>query len=126
VDIMLVPGALAVPYIKSGRVRPIAILGSSRAPSLADVPTLTEEGVAGFEGGSWTALFAPKGTPESIVLLLNAEVRKIVERNRETGTMFIDGIQVPQGSTPEALGVTLREDVTRWGRLARELGIKPE
>jgi len=40
--------------------------------------------------------------------------------------MFIDGIQVPQGSTPEALGVTLREDVTRWGRLARELGIKPE
>jgi len=126
VDIMLVPGALAVPYIKSGRVRPIAILGSSRAPSLADVPTLTEEGVAGFEGGSWTALFAPKGTPESIVLLLNAEVRKIVERNRETGTMFIDGIQVPQGSTPEALGVTLREDVTRWGRLARELVIKPE
>jgi tripartite-type tricarboxylate transporter receptor subunit TctC len=126
VDIMLVPGAIAVPQIKAGKIRPIAVLGGVRAPSFPDVPTLTEAGLPGFEGGSWTGLFAPKGTPESIVRLLNTEVRKIVDRNRETGTMFVPGLQVPEGSTPEALGAMMREDVVKWGQLARELGLKPE
>jgi tripartite-type tricarboxylate transporter receptor subunit TctC len=126
VDLMLIPGSVAMPYIKSGKLRPIAVLGRTRVPSLPDVPTLTEDGLPGFEAGSWTALFAAKGTPEKIVQALNSEVQKILQQNRERGALFIEGLQVPRGSTPEELGTLLREDVARWRRLAQEVGVKPE
>lgn len=126
VDVMLVPGPLSVPHIKSGKLRPIAIFANSRAPSLPDVPTITEEGYAGFGGGAWSGLFAPKGTPAKIVQLLNAEVQKYVRRNRETGTLFIEGIQVPESSTPKEMATLLREEVAKWQRVAKEVGIKPE
>lgn len=126
VDVMLVPGALAIPNIKSGRVKPIAIMGHTRAPIIPDVPTFTESGVPGFEGASWTGLFAPRGTPRGVVLLLNSEIKKILDHNRDTGTMYTAGIQEPRGSTPEELGVLVREDVQRWRTVAESVGIKPE
>ena len=126
VDVLLVPGPLSVPHIKSGKMWPIAIFANSRAPILPDVPTITEEGYAGFGGGAWSGLFAPKGTPEKIVQLLNAEVQKYVRRNRETGTLFIEGIQVPESSTPREMAALVREEVAKWQRVAKEVGIKPE
>jgi tripartite-type tricarboxylate transporter receptor subunit TctC len=126
VDVLLVPGPLSIPHIKSGKMRPIAIFANSRAPVLPDVPTITEEGYAGFGGGAWSGLFAPKGTPEKIVQLLNAEVQKYVRRNRETGTLFIEGIQVPESTTPQEMAALVREEVAKWQRVAREVGIKPE
>ena len=126
VDVMLVPGALAIPNIKSGQLKPIAIVGHARAPIIPDVPTFTESGVPGFEGGSWTGLFAPKGTPKSVVTLLNGEIKKILDHNRDSGTMYIEGIQVPRGSTPEELGEIMREDVVKWRTVAQSVGIKPE
>ena len=126
VDVLLVPGPLSIPHIKSGKLRPLAIFANSRAPILPDVPTITEEGYAGFGGGAWSGLFAPKGTPEKIVQLLNAEVQKYVRRNRETGTLFIEGIQVPESSTPQEMAALVREEVAKWQRVAKEVGIKPE
>ena len=126
VDVMLVPGPLSIPHIKAGKLRPIALFNSSRAPSLPDVPTITEEGYPGFGGGAWSGLFAPKGTPASIIRLLNAEVQKYVRRNRETGTLFIEGIQVPQSSTPQEMSTLVRDEVAKWQRVAKEVGIKPE
>jgi tripartite-type tricarboxylate transporter receptor subunit TctC len=126
VDVMLVPGALAIPNIKSGKLKPIAIVGHARAPVIPDVPTFTQSGVPGFEGGSWTGLFAPKGTPKSVVELLNTEIKKILDHNRDTNTMYTEGIQEPRGSTPEELGVLVREDVAKWRAVAESVGIKPE
>lgn len=126
VDVMLVPGSLALPHIRSGKMRPLAIFADTRAPSVPDVPTMAEEGYEGFGEGGWTGLFAPKGTPESVVRLLNAEVRKIVDRHREKGTLHIEGIQVSRGSTPEELGTLVRSEVAKWRQLAQEVGIKPE
>ena len=125
-DVMLVPGPLSIPHIKSGKMRPIAILANARAPSLPDVPTMDEEGYKGFGGGGWSGLFAPKGTPEKIIQLLNAEVQKYVRRNRETGTLFIEGIQVPASSTPKEMAALVRDEVAMWQRVAKEIGIKPE
>ena len=126
VDVMLVPGPLSIPHIKAGKLRPLAIFANSRAPVLPDVPTMTEEGYAGFGGGAWSGLFAPKGTPDKIVQLLNAEVRKYVRRNRETGTLFIEGIQVPQSSTSKEMAILVRDEVAKWQRVAKEIGLKPE
>jgi tripartite-type tricarboxylate transporter receptor subunit TctC len=126
VEALLVPGPLSIPHIKSGKMRPIAIFNDRRAPSLPDVPTITEEGYAGFGGGAWSGLFAPKGTPEKIIRLLNAEVQKYVRHNRETGTLFIEGIQVPESSTPQAMATLVRNEVAKWQRIAKEVGLKPE
>ena len=126
VEVMLVPGPLSVPHIKSGKMRPIAIFNDARAPVLPDVPTITEEGYRGFGGGAWSGLLAPKGTPENIVKVLNAEIQKIVNRNRETGTLFIEGIQVPRSSTPQEMAAIVRDEVAKWQRVAKEVGIKPE
>jgi len=126
VDVMLVPGPLSVPHIKSGKMRPIAIFAKSRAPVIPDVPTIVEEGYPGFGGGAWSGLFAPKGTPDKIVQLLNTEVRKYVRRNRETGTLFVEGIEVPESSSPKEMAALVREEVAKWKRVAKEVGIKPE
>ena len=126
VDVMLVPGPLSIPHIKSGKLRPLAVFGNARAPVLPDVPTITEEGYPGFGGGAWSGLFAPRGTPDKIVQLLNAEVQKYVRRNRETGTLFIEGIQVPESSTSKEMAVLVRDEVAKWQRVAKEVGLKPE
>lgn len=126
VDVMLVPGALAVPHITSGKLKPIAIVGPARSPVLPEVPTFTESGISGFDGGSWTGLFAPKGTPRDVIDLLNAEIRKVLDHNRATKTMFIEGIQVPRHSTPEELAALMREDVAKWRTIAESVGIRPE
>lgn len=123
VDVMLVPGAIALPYIKAGKLTPLAVLARARAPALPDVPTLAEEGLRGFEQGSWTGLFAPKGTPKPVVLALNAEIQKILERRVREKKFFIEGLEVPRGSTPGELATLLRDDVARWRRLAEEAGV---
>jgi tripartite-type tricarboxylate transporter receptor subunit TctC len=126
VDVMLVPGALSLQHIKAGKLKPLAILGAKRSPALPDVPTMTESGVPGFEGGSWTGLFAPKGTPPEVIQILNVEVRKALEKSRENPALYVEGIQVPGGSTPAELAAIMREDVVKWRRMAEEIGIKPE
>lgn len=123
VDVMLVPGAIALPYIKTGKLTPMAVLAAARSPVVPDVPTLAEEGLPGFEQGSWTALFAPKATPKAIVLTLNAEIQRILERRTREKTLFIEGLEVPRPSTPDELGALLRDDVARWRRLAEEAGV---
>jgi len=125
-DVMLVPGAIALPYLKADKLKPLAVLAASRSPALPDVPTLGEEGLPGFDRGSWTALFAPKGTPKSVVLALNGEIRKILDRRIEEKTLFIEGLEVPHASTPEELEALLTEDVARWRQLASEAGVKRE
>jgi tripartite-type tricarboxylate transporter receptor subunit TctC len=126
VDVMLVPGALSLQHIKSGKLKPLALLGPKRSPALPDVPTVTESGVVGFEGGSWTGLFAPKGTQPDVIAILNTEVRKALEKSRENPALYVEGIQVPGGSTSAELGTLVREDVVKWRRMAEEIGIKPE
>ncbi|HYC47769.1 MAG TPA: tripartite tricarboxylate transporter substrate binding protein [Burkholderiales bacterium] len=127
VEVMLVPGPLSVPHIKAGKMRPLAIFNDEgRSPVFPNVPTIAEEGLRGYGAGAWSGMLVPKGTPPHIINLLNAEIRKIVERNRQTGNQFIEGIQVPRSSTPAGMAKILREEVALWKRVAQEIGFKPE
>lgn len=126
VESLLVPGPLSVPHIKAGKMRPLAIFNDVRSPVFPDVPTMAEYGYRGFGGGAWSGMLAPKGTPEHIVNLLSSEIQKIVARNRQSGALFIPGIQVPKSSTPKEMAVILREEVARWQRVAQQIGMKPE
>ena len=113
----------AVPFAKTGKVRPIAVMSLKRSPALPDVPTVAELGYKDFEANTWFAVFAPAKTPAAVLDLLNAEINKaqavksVLER--------FDTLSLEPGRIDRA---TLRRyvetEVLKWGQLVKELNIK--
>jgi tripartite-type tricarboxylate transporter receptor subunit TctC len=113
----------AVPFAKTGKVRPIAVMSLKRSPALPDVPTVAELGYKDFEANTWFAVFAPAKTPTAVLDLLNAEINKaqavksVLER--------FDNLSLEPGRMDRA---TLRRyvetEVLKWGQLVKELNIK--
>ena len=100
------------------------LLNSRVCVAATGYPTKPVKVVDGVSG-SWSALFAPKGTPREIVMKLNAEVGKILE-NKEMRDFYVERFLVPMGGTPEGLGERLREDIARWRDLIQKIGIVPQ
>jgi len=110
---------VGIPHIKAGKLRPLAVLQTSRSPLLPDVPTLEEIGIKGITLGSWTALMAPAGTPPEIVSRLSAEVARIMSLP-EVRERLVTLYQEPVGSTPAELAATVEADLAKWRRIARD------
>jgi tripartite-type tricarboxylate transporter receptor subunit TctC len=127
VSAMVVDTISALPQIRDGRLRPLAVLMPERTPLLPEVPTLAEAGLPGYDIISWAALFGPARLPEPVVRALNAAVRErwpgadpaLRARFGEIGF-------VPGHSSPEELGEQVRRDILRWGEAIRRAGIQPE
>jgi tripartite-type tricarboxylate transporter receptor subunit TctC len=120
VGLVNVPPALA--HLRSGRLRALAVTGAAREPSLPDVPTLAEAGVAGYDFSVWVGLFAPAGTPPERVAQLNAAIAKALEAADVRERLTASGI-VPVASTPVALADTVRRERALVESVAREAGI---
>ena len=115
----------AVPFAKTGKVRPIAVMSLKRSPALPDVPTVAELGYKDFEANTWFAVFAPAKTPATVLDLLNAEINKaqavksVLER--------FDNLSLEPGRMDRAtLRRYVESEVLKWGRLVKELNIKVE
>jgi tripartite-type tricarboxylate transporter receptor subunit TctC len=115
---------VAIPHIKAGKLRPLAVLQSSRSPLLPEVPTLEESGIKGITLGSWTALLAPAGTPPEIVSRLSVEVARIMSLP-EVRERLLMLYQEPAGSTPAELATTLESDLAKWRRIAKDSNLQP-
>jgi tripartite-type tricarboxylate transporter receptor subunit TctC len=117
IQLMSVELTAAAPYIKEGRMRPIAIETPQRVPGV-DLPTVAEAGYPGFEVTAWYAVFGPAGMPPAIVSKLHSEVAKAVadpevqERFRSLGA-------TPVGSTPSELAAHVRAELARWTRVIK-------
>jgi tripartite-type tricarboxylate transporter receptor subunit TctC len=107
--------------IRAGKVRPLAVTTSARAPSLPEVPTMVEAGVPDFDISSWFGLLAPAGTPAPIVARLNAEMVKVLAREDVKSTLGAQGLNV-RSSTP----AHIKSEIARFTRIARTAGIKAE
>jgi tripartite-type tricarboxylate transporter receptor subunit TctC len=125
VQMMLDNPPAILPHIRSGKVRAIATMGSSRFPLLPDVPTLTESGFRNAEAVSWFAIAAPKGTPREIVVRLNAELVKIVNRS-DIRQKFLDLGAEPVGNSPEAAATHVRNEIVKWAALVKSSGATAE
>jgi tripartite-type tricarboxylate transporter receptor subunit TctC len=126
VDFVLAPPTAALPHIKAGKLRAIAISGSSRWSALPDVPTVAEQGVRDYDVRSWTALLAPAGTPAPVIARLNAAVRTAlsdpaVRQKLEEAT----GGDV-KASSPKELAIAISSDVQRWTQLVKDANIQKE
>lgn len=114
-----------LPHIKAGRLRALGVARKSRSAQLPDVPTMTEAGVPGFESYTDYALYAPTGTPATIVAQLNREMQPILQLADLKAKLDAIGIEVA-GSTPEALQQEVVDEVARWTKVIRDAQIKQE
>lgn len=115
----------ALPYLRSGRLKALAVAGSTRLPSLPDVPTLQEAGVSGVEMTQWYALFAPAKTPPAVVRQLNTALNGVLKDQEIVARMEADGAQV-QTSTPGQLHDLLMAEAERWHGVVRQAGLRPD
>jgi tripartite-type tricarboxylate transporter receptor subunit TctC len=115
----------AVPQIRSGRLRALAVTTTERSPALPSVPTIAEAGVKGELPTQWWGVLGPKGVPPAIVARLNGEIHRIVnlpdvkERYDDLGIM-------PLLSTPERMQDTVRTDAPKTAKVLADIGLKPE
>jgi tripartite-type tricarboxylate transporter receptor subunit TctC len=113
----------ASPHIAAGRLRPVASSGSHRSPTLPDVPTIAESGLAGFEVTVWQGLLAPAGTPEAIVDRLGREVRAALAEADVRERMAGLGVEVI-GSDPDAFAGFIARDIAKWEPVIRASGAR--
>jgi tripartite-type tricarboxylate transporter receptor subunit TctC len=114
-----------MPYIQSGRVRPLGLAAPKRLQQVKDVPTLGELGLKDFEAGSWYGVLAPAGIPREIVTRLHAEIVNAV-RQPEVQKRFFDLGTDIIGNSPEEFSAQIRDGREKWAKVARDAGIKPE
>src|SRR6202790_3680617 len=113
------------PLVRGGQLRLIGVTTQSRLPQFPDVPTVSESGLPGFFFNSWFAILAPAGTPKDIVAKLNAAVRKAVGDPEPRRKLEELGFAV-RGSSPEELGTMTREQLAKYARVIKEMGIANE
>ena len=113
----------ALPNIRAGRVKALAVTGSKRSPLLPDLPTLIEAGVPGYEIYSWTGMVAPARTPPAELKAISDGVRRVLRlpevRERLAGTDLV-------GNSPEEFGEFLRMEIEKWSTVLKAAGIQPE
>jgi tripartite-type tricarboxylate transporter receptor subunit TctC len=118
-----IPGLLA--HLKSGKLRALGVASAQRSPFAPDVPTIAEQGYAGFESVGWIGLAAPAKTPAAVLDTLNAEIAKMLAqpavKERLAALAFL-----PVGGTREQFGAFMKAEIAKWSKLAKETGAKAD
>jgi tripartite-type tricarboxylate transporter receptor subunit TctC len=125
VSMMFDAAALALPNVRSGKVRPLAVATSERMAAAPDIPTMAEAGVPGIESGAWFGLFAPAGTPRAIVDWVNREAAATYSDPQIRDRFIAQGASFALGS-PEQFAAHIRADLERWTRIVKQANIKLE
>ncbi len=120
-------GSIAVvkSHLDSGRLRPLAVTNSTRAPQLPNVPTVAESGFAGFEAPAWWAMLAPAKTPPAIVQRMNAAMNKVMKSPEMAKRLASQGIDV-MGGTPQEGQAFIERQMDIWSKVVKENDIKPD
>ena len=121
---MAMPGTAGmVAHIRAGKLRPLAVSGSTRSAQLPDVPTLAEAGVPGYSAYVWMGLLAPKGTPAAIIERLHRELKAVLAMPEVRQPFAEAGIEI-NGSTPAEFDAYFRDERERWARIVKDTGAK--
>jgi tripartite-type tricarboxylate transporter receptor subunit TctC len=120
----MVPG-IAMAQVQAGKLKALGVTTLGRVGALPDIPTLAEQGYAGFEAISWQAVLAPAGTPKPIVDRLNKELVRII-RSDELRTRMLGVYFSAAASTPEALAALMKRERESWAKVIKAAGVMPE
>ena len=114
-----------LPFVKSGRLRAIAVTGAKRSLAAPEVPTVAEAAFPGFEAVTWYGLFVPAGTPAAIVSKLNAEVVKILRAPDFRDWLVAQGAD-PVGSAPDELAAFVKTELVKYAKIVKDSGMRPD
>lgn len=112
-----------LPHAQAGRVRLLGVSSAERLPTHPEIPTIAQQGLAGFEALTWAALMVPAKTPREIVMRLNAAANRVL-RTREVVAHYASSESRPRGGTPEAFAAFLRSEVAKWGEAVAASGAR--
>lgn len=113
----------ALPHIRSGKVRALAVTSAKRSVAAPQYPTVAEAGVPGYDHSSWVGFLAPARTPPAIVARLNRETVRAVNSQGVKATLLRDGLE-SAGSTPEAFAADIKAQIARWQSVVKAAGIQ--
>jgi tripartite-type tricarboxylate transporter receptor subunit TctC len=125
VEVSLLSIPIIAPYVKAGRMKVFGVTTAKRSPMLPEVPTIAESGLDGYEFGNWHGLFAPKGTPERRVRLLNTAMVQIFDKPEIRELVLARGSEIIAGS-PEELAGVLKRDIPKYRKLMVDAGVLPQ
>ena len=124
-DLNAAVSTTALPMIKAGRLRALAIVGDKRSPLFPDVPTYAEAGFPGIRGDSWIGLFAPTGTPKPILLKLHNEIQKVMAMPEVRQKILAQALD-PVDAGPDEFDRIVKEELRDYAALAKAVGLKME
>jgi tripartite-type tricarboxylate transporter receptor subunit TctC len=125
VEMTFIGAPVALPHVRSGRLRLLAVTTAKRMSTLPDVPTVAESGFPGYDVNASYSVLAPAATPTAIVARLSTEFAKIVSSTDMRERFAALGIE-PMGTTPEQLGAFMQTELSKWTKLAKTLGLVSE
>jgi tripartite-type tricarboxylate transporter receptor subunit TctC len=121
-DFLFATAPSAMPHIRSGKVRPLAVTTAKKSSAFPELPTLTSI-YPGFSSDNWYSMFVPTGTPQAIVAKLNGELLKALKHETIVKFMAHEGLD-PVGSTPQELATLLEREIAKYARVIRQANIK--
>ncbi|HZF77750.1 MAG TPA: tripartite tricarboxylate transporter substrate binding protein [Acetobacteraceae bacterium] len=125
IDLALTGGPPALPPVRAGQLRALGVSSMQRLSSAAEIPTIAEQGVTGFDATQWYGLVAPAGTPRPIIERLNAECARILRGDRLRPRLEAEGAD-PAPGTPEAFREFIVAERARWGDLIRTANVRAD
>ncbi len=125
VQVTLATISTALPHVRTGRLRALAVTSRRRVGALPEVPALDESGVPGYEYASWIGLLAPAKTPRAIVEKLGAEAARAVRTPEMKAILALEAAE-PVGNSPDEFAAQIREELVRWSKLVAAAGIKAD
>jgi tripartite-type tricarboxylate transporter receptor subunit TctC len=121
IKVSFVGTPIAIPHMKSGKLKALGVSTAKRSPEMPDVPTVAEAGVPGYEALVWIGLLAPAGTPGEIVAKLNGDIAKLVRTEEVRKLIGPTGME-PDPDTPEHFAGYIKADYDKWGKVVRDSG----
>ena len=125
IPLAIIGMSAVTPHIRAGRLRAIATTGAKRSPAFPDVPTIAEQGFPGFAAEAWYGILATAGTPRSVIVKTNAEVKRILSLPDVQTRLGNVGFEMV-GSTPEEFAALIRSDIPKWIKVVKDAGIRAE
>jgi tripartite-type tricarboxylate transporter receptor subunit TctC len=117
--------SVALPQVKGGKVKGIAVTSARRATALPEMPTIAESGLAGFEATASVGIMAPAGTPRALVLRVNQDVHAVMGEAAMKEQFVSRGLEITL-STPEEFARYMRSEIERWGKVVRDAGMRTQ
>src|SRR3954465_4852898 len=117
--------APAMPLVKSGKLRALAVTSLKRSAAAPEIPTVVESGLAGYEATAWQGVLAPAGTPRDIIVKLNTEIVRVVQQPDVRRQLAEQGYE-PAGNSPEQFAEYIKTEIAKWSRVIKAAGLKAE